>query len=213
VAFFAALTRGPAQASVFAIYAAFAYHIGKVEIGWLAGAAGFLALPIGFTAGWLMDRFGRKRTMVPGFSGVAVSMVALALSAFWHLSFEIFAAMYLIGMAFQALTGGSVQTIGADVAPAGARGKFLGLWRFTGQGGTVISPIVFTALATSVSYGASFLFVAGAASVVSLLVARFIPETGGAALRVTKHGPAESPAEAVASPAVASQAQPSAAPT
>src|ERR1019366_3096837 len=116
---------------------------------------GFIALPIGFTAGWMMDRFGRKRTMVPGFTGVALTTTGLALTAFMHLSFVV---IFLLGIMMQSLTGGSIQTVGADVAPPEARGRFLGLWRFTGQGGTALSPLIYAAL-VQVSYGVAFLYI------------------------------------------------------
>jgi MFS family permease len=183
VAFFAALARGPAGAQLLYLYAAFAYHLKPVEIGYLATAAGSIALPMGFLAGSLMDRYGRKRTMVPGFTGVTVTMVGLALVAYMHLSLHWYVVVLLLGMLCQSLTGGSVQTIGADVAPPEARGRFLGLWRFTGQGGVALSPLVFAGLAAEVDYGSAFLFIAASAAVVSLLLVRFVPETGVATAR------------------------------
>jgi len=178
VAFFAALARGPAQAQLLYLYAAFAYHLKPIQIGFLATAASSIALPIGFVAGWLMDRFGRKRTMVPGFTGVTVTMGGLALSAFLHLPLSWYVAILLVGMLAQSLTGGSIQTIGADVAPPEARGRFLGLWRFTGQGGVALSPLMFAGLASEVNYGSAFLFVAASAAAVSFILVRFVPETG-----------------------------------
>jgi MFS family permease len=177
VALFAGLTRGPVQADLLHLYAAFAYHLGPRAIGFLATSAVVVSMPIALVAGWMMDRFGRKRTMVPGFSGVVVGMLALAASAFLHLSLAWYVTLFLIGIAVQALTGGSVQTIGTDVAPPGARGTFLGLWRFAGQGGTLLSPIVFAVLADELSYGWSFVFIALSASVVVYLLFRYIPET------------------------------------
>jgi len=177
VALFAGLTRGPVQAGLLHLYAAFAYHLGPREIGYLATAASCLSLPIGFTGGWMMDRFGRKRAMVPGFVGVTIAMAALAVSAFLHLSLAWYVALFLLGVAVQALTGGSIQTVGADVAPAEARGTFLGLWRFTGQGGNALSPIVFALLADEVNYGSAFLFVAASAAAVAFLLIRYVPET------------------------------------
>ncbi len=178
VALCAGMTRGPLQADLLHLYAAFAYHLGPKQIGYLATAATMVSWPIGFLAGWAMDRYGRKRTMVPGFTGVAVAMTALAASAFLHLSLVWYVALFLSGVATQALTGGSVQTIGADVAPADGRGTFLGLWRFAGQSGSAISPIVFALLAEELNYGSSFLFVAASAAVVAFLLVRYIPETG-----------------------------------
>lgn len=177
VALFAGLTRGPVQADLLHLYAAFAYHLGPKEIGYLATGAAIISLPIGFIAGWTMDRFGRKHTMVPGFTGVTIAMAALAISAFAHLSLTWYVVLFFLGVATQALTGGSVQTVGADVAPPEARGTFLGLWRFTGQGGAAISPIVFAFLADFVSYGSAFLFITVSAASVAFLLIRHIPET------------------------------------
>lgn len=177
VALFAGLTRGPITADLLHLYAAFAYHLGPKQIGYLATAGAVLSWPIGFISGWMMDRFGRKRTMVPGFVGVAVAMTALAASAFLQLSLAWYVALFLFGVALQAMTGGSIQTVGADVAPPEARGTFLGLWRFTGQGGNALSPIVFALLADQVNYGTSFLFTAASAAVVAFLLIRYVPET------------------------------------
>lgn len=177
VALFAGLTRGPVQADLLHLYAAFAYQLGPRQIGYLATGASMISLPIGFIAGWMMDRFGRKHTMVPGFSGVAVAMTALAASAFWHLSLAWYVALFFFGVALQALTGGSVQTVGADVAPPEARGTFLGLWRFTGQGGATLSPIAFAILADHVNYGTAFLSIAFSAAAVAYLLIRYVPET------------------------------------
>jgi MFS family permease len=165
------------QADLLHLYAAFTYHLGPKQIGYLATGGALLTWPIGFIAGWMMDRFGRKRTMVPGFTGVAISMLALAASAFLHLSLSWYVVLFLIGVALQALTGGSVQTVGADVAPAEARGTFLGLWRFTGQGGASLSPIIFALLAVQLNYGSAFLFTAASAMVVAFLLVCYVPET------------------------------------
>lgn len=177
VALFAGLTRGPVQADLLHLYAAFAYHLGPTQIGYLSTSAAALSLPIGFLSGWMMDRYGRKRTMVPGFIGVMLAMAALAASAFAHFSLLWYVVLFLIGTTAQALTGGSIQTVGADVAPAEGRGMFLGLWRFTGQGGATLSPILFALLADQVDYGSSFLFTAASAAVVAFLLVRYVPET------------------------------------
>lgn len=179
IAFFAACARGPIQASLLNLYAAFEYHLNPGQIGLLASAAAFIMLPIGFGAGWAMDRFGRKRTMVPGFGGVGFTMAGLAVTAIFHLSLTVYIIFFLLTALSQGVTGGSIQTIGADVAPPEARGMFLGLWRFTGQGGVALSPVVFAALAGAVSYGASFIFVGASGAIVSMLVAFRVPETGG----------------------------------
>ena len=177
VALFAGLTRGPLQADLLHLYAAFAYRLGPKEIGYIATAAAVLSLPIGFIAGWMMDRFGRKHTMVPGFTGVAIATTALAVSAFAELSLAWYVVLFLFCIVMQSLTGGSIQTVGADVAPPEARGTFLGLWRFTGQGGSALGPILFALLADQVSYGWAFLSMTASAMAVAFLIIRYIPET------------------------------------
>jgi MFS family permease len=177
VAMFAGLTRGPLQADLLHVYAAFVYNLGPIEIGYLATGASILSLPIGFIAGWMMDRFGRKRTMVPGFTGVAVAMVALAVSAFIPLGLGWYVVLFYLSVVMQSLTGGSIQTVGADVAPPEARGRFLGLWRFTGQSGMTLSPIIFVLISEYLGYSTSFFFTALSAAAVAALLIRYVPET------------------------------------
>jgi MFS family permease len=192
VALFAGLTRGPFFADLFHLYAAYTYHLGPAQIGYLAAAAAVIALPLTFLAGWLLDNLGRTRTMIPGFLGVALSLSALAVSAYLHLNVYWYVALFLLAVITQSLTGGSVQTIGADVAPPKARGTFLGLWQFTGQGGQTLGPILFALLADTVSPTASFVFTASCALGVLTLLIVAIPRTRAAATMETAaaHGSA-----------------------
>jgi MFS family permease len=178
VAFFSSLSRGPLFADLFHLYAAFTYNLSPRSIGILATAATSVSLPASFLAGWLMDRFGRRRTMIPGFTAVATTMLLLAVTALLHLSFRWYVGVFLALVVSSGLVNGSVQIIGADVAPPAARGMFLGLWRFVGQVGVVLSPIVFAFLAGTSGYPSAFIFVAVASFMVALLMAFYIPETG-----------------------------------
>jgi MFS family permease len=177
VALLSAIARGPIFAGMLFLYAAFAYGLDAPAIGTLATAASVISLPIGFLAGWIMDRFGRKYTMVPGFCSVTAMMFLLALTAFGQVSLIWFLAVFLVAVAAQSLTGGSSQTSGADVAPPEARGRFLGLWGLTGQLGTTLSPVVFALIADHLGYGFAFVFLAVAAGGTALLILTSIPET------------------------------------
>jgi MFS family permease len=177
VAFFSAIARGPIFAGMLLLYAAFAYDLDAASIGILATGSSVISLPIGFLAGWLMDRFGRKVTMVPGFTGVGVALLLVSLTAFLHLPVGWFVAAYLVTVTTQALTGGSVQTIGADVAPPNARGTFLGFWRFTGQVGTSLSPAIFAFFASTSGYGSAFVLLASAALTTAAILVMRVPET------------------------------------
>lgn len=177
VSFFAAVARGPVFAGMLFLYAAFAYNLEAASIGVLATTASVMGLPIGFTAGWLMDRFGRKVTMVPGFMSVTLGMLLIGVTAFLQLPLPFYVGAFLFAVASQSLTGGSIQTVGADVAPPGAQGMFLGLWRFAAQVGSALSPLAFAFLADHAGYGFAFVFVAGAAFVTAMLLITRVPET------------------------------------
>jgi MFS family permease len=103
-------------------------------------------------------------------------MAALGLSTWLRLGLDWYIVLFFIAVILQALTGGSIQTVGADVAPPEARGRFLGIWRFVGQSGTTLSPILFVALA-QLDYAASFLFISICAVAVVGLLAKYVPET------------------------------------
>jgi MFS family permease len=178
LAFFAALARGPIFADLFHLYAAFQYNLGPKAIGLLATSGSATSLPVGFLAGWLMDRFGRRRTLIPGFCAVTCAMLLLGLTALLHAPLSWYVAAFLTGVVSQSLTSGSIQTIGADVAPPEARGFFLGLWNFTNQGGLALSPIAFAFVSDSAGYPSAFVMLAGAALVVAVLLIGFVPETG-----------------------------------
>jgi MFS family permease len=177
VDFLVAISRGPLYAGTFHLYAAYEYQLSSTMIGAIATAASALGLPISFTAGWVMDRYGRKTTMVPGFISLGIALLTVAATAYFRLPLEWYLAAFFFVAGSQALTGGSVQTLGADVAPPEARGKFLGLWRLVAQVGTVVSPTVFAFLADNVGYHASFVFLSLGTLTASFLLITRVRET------------------------------------
>jgi MFS family permease len=198
VALFAAMARGPMSADLMNLYAAFRYHLSPAAIGFMASGASCISLPMTFLSGWGLDHWGRKRLMVPGFFGLGVVVMGMAVSAALGLSFPIYLTLFLLGVFSLGFTSGSIQTVGADVAPPEARGMFLGLWRFAGQTGTAGSPILFALLADHSGYPSSFIMVAISAMIVGYLVLFRVPESGRDPLQVVQESvPAESlvPAE------------------
>jgi MFS family permease len=177
LALLSAITRSPIFAGVLFLYAAFAYELDAFGIGVLATVSTAITLPIGFVAGWIMDRYGRKFTMLPGFVGVTAFMLLLAWTAVFHIPYVWFFVIFVVAVAAQGLTGGSSQTVGADIAPPNARGRFLGIWGFTGQVGTTVSPMVFAFVADALGYGSAFIFLAAASGLTVVLLLTLIPET------------------------------------
>lgn len=175
--FMANLTRGSLFGGTLQFYAAYAYDIGPGLLGWLAVITGAVGIPITFSAGFLMDRFGRRATMIPGQALLGVTLALLALTAFYSSPFLVFVGGMVLVQIAQSLTSGSMQTLGSDVAPAHARGQFLGLWRLMAEAGTLLSPSLFALLAETSGYGASFSFLSIAGFLTAILIATQVRET------------------------------------
>jgi MFS family permease len=200
VALFAAMARGPMSADLMNLYAAFRYHLSPAAIGFMASGASSISLPLTFLSGWGMDHWGRKKLMVPGFFGLGIVTVGMAVSAILFWPFTAYLALFLLAVTSLGFTSGSIQTVGADVAPPEARGMFLGLWRFAGQAGTAGSPMLFAFLADRTGYGSSFIMVSMAAAIVGYLMLFRVPESGREPLQIVQR--VAEPVEAEPAPSV-----------
>jgi MFS family permease len=154
--FFASMTRSVLWGGTLLLYATFVYAAGPQLLGGLATASGIIAIPITLSCGYLMDRFGRKTTMVPGFLLIGSGLLFLASGAHWHWSLATFIAGFFWIHGSHAVTAGSMQVLGSDMAPAGARGRFFGFWRLTGEIGGLIGPAVFAFVSEQIAYSAAF---------------------------------------------------------
>ena len=72
-----------------------------------------------------------------------------------------------------------MQTLGSDLAPPEARGKFFGIWRLIGEIGTFLSPILFALISEYYGYTVSFSFLGLVGLSSALLVGTQIRETLG----------------------------------
>ena len=153
---FASLTRGPIFAGQLNFYGTYAYNMSPQTIGILATVVTAIGIPITLCAGYLMDHYGRKITLVPGFSLLEVALVFISITSYLHLSFYTFVIAYICVYLSNGITGGNMQTLGSDIAPEKARGRFFGVWRTVGTVGAPISTSLFALLSASVGYWASF---------------------------------------------------------
>ena len=188
VQFLANVTRGGVfGGGVIVTYAAFTYSIDPDELGLLRGAMAALGIPIVFAVGYVMDRYGRKYTIVPGLLLCTCAMAFLAATAYLDASFAWFIAAFVgIHMAVNVISG-NMQTLGTDVAPVEARGMFFGASRTVAQGGSTLSPASFGLITGLVGAGAAFTFLGATAFVGGLIAIFLIPET----LRRGDPGPAQ----------------------
>src|SRR5207244_8982535 len=73
--FMASFTRGINMGGMLQLYATYTYGIGPATIGLMASGNSLIQLPLGFVTGYVMDRWGRKRTIVPRFSLLSIAMM------------------------------------------------------------------------------------------------------------------------------------------
>jgi MFS family permease len=175
--FFASTTRGVLWGGTLLLYATYAYGAGAQILGGLATIGTIVGIPITFFAGYLMDRFGRKVTMVPGFVLIALGVFYLAVSAAWGWSIATFLGGFLWIQATGSITAGSMQVLGADMAPAAGRGRFFGFWRLINQFGALVSPACFAFIAEHQGYSTGFVLFGLTALLTALLLAFTVTET------------------------------------
>ncbi|MCP5099283.1 MAG: MFS transporter [Chloroflexi bacterium] len=142
------------------------------EIGLIISATAAVDMSLFYPAGWLMDRFGRKFAIVPTFFIQAIGMALLPLST--NL-ITLLLISCLIGLG-NGLSSGSMMTIGADLAPTNNRSEFLGAWRFIGDGGSTLGPILVGTVAELLVLQTAALTLAGCGILASLIFARYLPE-------------------------------------
>lgn len=172
-------------------------HLGLsgTQVGLIMTTASVLDVAMSLPAGFTMDRFGRKASMVPSFTimGIGVALMTLT-DSFWTLLLA--SAVIGFGNGFGA---GSMMTLGADFAPPGATGEFLGLWRVIGDFGSVCGPLIVGIMADTLGIYGSAWTIAVIGFIAAFTIAFLVRET-----RSWHHPPAE---EAAAEPsATATQA-------
>lgn len=177
--FFASMTRGVMWGGTLLLYATFAYNVGPQVLGGLATTSSIVGIPITLSCGYLMDRFGRKTTMVPGFLTISLGLLFLASGAQRHWGLYSFIIGFIWIHAGQAITAGSMQVLGSDMAPANARGRFFGFWRLIGEVGGLVSPALFAVVAEQLSYSAAYVAFALCSLTTALLLVFTVRETLG----------------------------------
>ncbi|MSQ24299.1 MAG: MFS transporter [Chloroflexi bacterium] len=177
--FMANFTRGINMGGMLNLYAAYKYEVGPDFIGLLASANSFIRLPLGLMTGYVMDRWGRKKTVVPGFSLLTVAMMFMTSTALYELPLEFYVAAYLCVTFAQGITSGNMMVIGSDMAPTRGRAQWMSLWRFIAATGSQLSPVVFTIVGGLFGYVGAFGIVGFSSLSVALLVGLLMQETVG----------------------------------
>ena len=178
IQFLTNVTRGAVfEGGVILLYPSYAYGLDPAELGILRSAMAIGTVPIMFSTGFVMDRFGRKYIVVPGLLLTSLSMATVSVTAFAGLSLSWFIASFVFVHLSMGVISGNMQTLGTDVAPPQARGLFFGVSRLIAQGGSTTSPASFGVLSGAFGYGTAFVFLASTALLAAMVVTFFLEET------------------------------------
>ena len=134
----------------------------------ISTGADLLLFPV---AGFLMDRFGRLKAIVPAFSLMGIGLFALALA---EGGVVVALAGALIGVG-NGLSSGTMMTLGTDLAPEDSTSQFLAGFASLQEWGQVIGPLVVGWVAAGIGLSAA----AAALGVIILLGLILIVRTVG----------------------------------
>ena len=159
------------------VYASYAYDADPRTLGVLSSLMAGAGIPLTFAAGYLMDRFGRKISIVPGLFVLGGAMAFLGVTSFIGLGFAWFVAGFVVLQTMNSLLTGSWQVISSDLAPPGGRGRFFAVGRTVTQAGFATNPAIFS-ICTALSGFTLALGVVGVAGMLSsIILGIFVPET------------------------------------
>ncbi len=113
------------------------------EVGLVMTVSALLDVSMFIPAGMLMDRFGRKTAAVPSFGIMTLGVLMIPFANDFR---GLMIAGAVIGLG-NGLGSGTMMTLGADLAPPGATGEFLGVWRLIGDAGAFVGPVAVGLLA------------------------------------------------------------------
>ena len=113
-------------------------------IGLIVSVAATVDLAMAPVAGFVMDRWGRKAAGVGSIVTLGTAMGLLPLTG----SAATFVCAALLAGIGNGLGSGLLLTLGADLAPAGERSRFLGVWRLVGDCGVLAGPLLTSGLAS-----------------------------------------------------------------
>lgn len=169
---FAQLIRSGRQ-TIIPFYGASVLGLGVAEVGLIQTASSSVDMLLFIPAGYLMDHFGRKVAAVPSFAIMGVGMVLIPFATSY---LTLMAAAVLIGLG-NGLGSGTMMTLGADLAPPGATGEFLGLWRLIGDTGRATGPMAVGSLTDGLGFEYTAYVLAGVGLGAAIILAVMVKET------------------------------------
>lgn len=147
----------------------------KVDPGTAAlfiGIAAGLDLALFYTSGQVMDRWGRRVAAVPTMFLLGISMFMIPLT---HDAFGILYVGLFMSLA-NGLGSGIIMTLGADLAPADARGEFLAAFRLIIDSATATTAPLLSVATATIGLGFGFMGIGVISLIGAWLMWQHIPK-------------------------------------
>ncbi len=158
---------------IFPLYAANVLGLEVQQIGWILSAGSFIDMGMFYPTGIIMDRYGRKRAIVPSTLLMAGGLALVPFAqGFWGLV----AAAALAGFG-NGLGSGVMMTLGADLSPRESRAEFLGIWHLIGDSGVMLGPVVVGGVADLLALQPAAWAIAATGLLAGLVFGLLVPET------------------------------------
>jgi MFS family permease len=155
------------------LYAQNQLGLDVAAIGLIMSISAIVDVSMFVPAGILMDRFGRKVASVPSFGVMALGVALIPFATDFG---SLLLAAIVIGLG-NGLGSGAMMTLGADLAPPGATGEFLGIWRLIGDTGAAAGPLLVGVVASTFGLVGGTFVLAGVGLAASLTIALLVRET------------------------------------
>jgi MFS family permease len=138
--------------TLLSLFAHDSFHLSTLEIGLVFAVLSVAEFAVLFAAGSLTDRVGRKKVLLP--SMVAITVIVVLTGQVASVGMLI-VALVLMGVASG--FGGVPQSVMlADVVPSRLQPAAIGVYRFVGDLGYAIGPLLAGAMASSFGFGVAF---------------------------------------------------------
>ena len=143
------------------------------QIGWAVSLSSAVGITLFYPVGVIMDKVGRKATVVPSFIILGLGLALLPLTGDYAGLLWVSA---LIGVG-QGFGSGAMLTLGADLAPKKGASAFLSAWRWIGDTGVSGGPVIVGYIAEALALPSAAMVIAGAGLLAGLVFSLLVPET------------------------------------
>ncbi|MBI4331742.1 MAG: MFS transporter [Chloroflexi bacterium] len=159
------LTHSGAQQTIIPLYGTQNLRLTEGQLGLGMTVIGVATLITSLLAGWLSDRIGRKRVIVPGMIILGLSVAFFGVSS----NMALFVGAGVLMGSSRGFAGSVPTAYAADIAPGGNFGATLGLYRTFADIGGVTGPLLMGWLADASGSLSLPLFASGALTVLAVI--------------------------------------------